>query len=151
MFIILPKKRYGLLEVEDGLTTPKLLKCIREVSSEEEKYVWITIPKFKAEGTYELKSDLFALKLILPFFQLADFSGITDAKGLFIKDVVHKAVLNVSEYGTEESDSPVIMKKAAAYKEPRQEYTYFTADHPFMFVVMDKKTGEILFLGRFMG
>ena len=150
MFIILPKERNGLPEVEKGLTTPKLRKCIREVLSEKENNARITIPKFKAEGTYELKSDLFALKLILPFFQLADFSGITDAKGLFIKDVVHKAVLNVSEYGTEESDSPVIMKKAAAYKEPRQEYTYFTADHPFMFVVMDKETGEILFLGRFV-
>ncbi len=33
----------------------------------------------------------------------------------------------------------------------KQKYTYFTADHPFMFVVMDKETGEILFLGRFMG
>jgi len=150
MFIILPKERNGLPEVEEGLTTPKLLKCIKEVLSEEEKNAFITIPKFKAEGTYELKRYLKSMGMELPFSEEADFSGITDIEGLYIGEAVHKAVLKVNEEGTEAAAATaVVMKGGIAYREP--EYTYFTADHPFMFVVMDKETGEILFLGRFMG
>ena len=150
MFIILPKKRNGLPDVEKGLTTPKLLKCIKEVLSEEEKNAFITIPKFKAGGTYDLKRYLKSMGMELPFSRKADFSGITDIDGLYIGEAVHKAVLIVDEEGTEAAAATaVVMKRAIAWKEP--EYTYFIADHPFMFVVMDKETGEILFLGRFMG
>jgi serpin B len=67
---------------------------------------------------------------------------------LFISAALHKAFIEVNEEGTEAAAATaVIMTMGAAAPEPMPE---FRADHPFLFLIRDKKSGAILFMGRVM-
>ena len=79
----------------------------------------------------------------------ADFTGIakpTDPNDkLFIGEVVHKAFVKVDEKGTEAAAATAI---AAPGGGPPPKATPFSADHPFLFLIVDRGSGLILFIGR---
>jgi serpin B len=76
------------------------------------------------------------------FTGAADFSGISDG-GLFISQVIHQAYVDVNEEGTEAAAATGVVMLGSA---PMLEE--FVADHPFVFVIRDRGTGLILFMGR---
>jgi serpin B len=78
------------------------------------------------------------------FSDRADLSGIDGSHDLSITGVVHKAFVQVDETGTEAAAATGVMVGALAV---RREAA-FIADHPFIFVIRDVKTGTILFIGR---
>jgi len=62
--------------------------------------------------------------------------------------VVHKAFVDVEETGTEAAAATgVVMMKRAARPAPP---VVFRADHPFLFLIRDNRSGSILFLGRLL-
>ena len=73
----------------------------------------------------------------------ADFSGMFGGRGPSISAVVHKAFVEVNEKGTEAAAATGAVMKSSV--PPR-----FRADHPFLFLIRDRSTGSILFLGRIM-
>ena len=72
----------------------------------------------------------------------ADLSGIDGARDLFVQTAVHKAFVKVNEEGTEAAAATGISVGYTSVPTP------FTADHPFLFLIRDNVTGNILFLGR---
>ena len=74
----------------------------------------------------------------------ADFSGMTGKKDLFISFVIHQAYVKVDEKGTKAAAATAVGTKFTAVI-PRN---VFRADHPFIFVIQEKDTENILFLGR---
>ena len=76
--------------------------------------------------------------------QRADFSGIskTEGDGLFISDILHKAMIDVSESGTVAAAATAVRSSVASVPPA------FSADHPFLYMIRDNQTGLILFLGR---
>jgi serpin B len=55
--------------------------------------------------------------------------------------VLHQAYIKVDEEGTEAAAaSAVVISRAAVMT--------FRADHPFIFIIQERKTGNILFIGR---
>ena len=76
----------------------------------------------------------------------ADFSGMDGRKDLYISKVIHKAFVEVNEEGTEAAAATAIVVKAtsAGPMDPPKE---FKADHPFIFIIQEKSTGNILFIG----
>jgi serpin B len=56
--------------------------------------------------------------------------------------VMHKAFVEVNEEGTEAAAVTATSMQAAT------TLRRFVADHPFIFVIMDDRTGNVLFMGR---
>jgi serine protease inhibitor len=75
----------------------------------------------------------------------ADFSGMDGARDLFVQAVVHKALVRVDEEGTVAAAASAV---AVAGAGPPDEQKIFEADRPFVFLIRDRKTEAILFLGR---
>ena len=138
MLVLLPEEIDGIKSLEESITTDNLKKW-REGFQEMKTKVYL--PKFQLETTYDVVPILQELG-IYDAFGDADFSGISDS-GLFIDKVVHKAFIEVNEEGTEAAAATGIAMLQSGPIE-------FRADHPFVFVIQDNESGNILFIGRIM-
>ncbi|CAL1292433.1 unnamed protein product [Larinioides sclopetarius] len=145
MLILLPDQRDGLQSLEENLTPEKLADVQRQLYSKE---VDVSLPKFKLEFQEELSEDMKALGANEIFRAgSADFSGMTPSRDVFVSQVVHKAVIEVNEEGSEAAAVTGIISNRMGLIEERLE---FTADHPFLFAILEKgsRSNMILFLGR---
>ena len=75
----------------------------------------------------------------------ADLSGMAENQDLYISAVIHKAFVDVNEEGTEAAAATAVISNAPG---PVVKTFVFRADHPFVFLIRDTRTGSILFLGR---
>ncbi len=142
MLILLPNQNYGLSEVEAGLSSAKI-SDIRAQLVRQPVQVWL--PKFSMTKSEEMSSLLKELGMKSAFDpHVADFSGINSTEGLYISYVFHKAFINVNETGTEAAAATAVIVMGSAM----EILPEFRADHPFLFFIMDKHTGAILFMGR---
>jgi serpin B len=146
MMVVLPRDINGLPALEQGLTAEKIQQWISGLHYEHE--VIVTLPRFKMTGQFELSGALGALGMRQAFQpDAADFSGMNGRRDLSISAAIHKAYIDVDEEGTEAAAATgIIMQDTAMrYKNPP---IVFRADHPFLFLIRDDKTGGILFMGR---
>jgi serpin B len=140
MIILLPfeYRKLNLADIEKTLT-PALIEQLRQKCENQE--VVVSLPRFKLGSDFDLKKPLKVMGMELAFDERADFSGITPGKPFFIGDALHKACVDVDEAGTEAAAATVVSFT-------RGGPASFIADHPFLFLIRDNKTGIILFLGR---
>ena len=145
MIIFLPKEIDSLANFEKDLTNDTVKIWIDELMGSHESEVLVSIPKFKTTCEFELSETLYDMGMPSAFsLPPADFSGMTGTKDLYISKVIHKAYVDVNEEGTEAAAATaVVMLKSVAAK-PLE----FRADHPFIFLIRENKTGSILFIGR---
>jgi serpin B len=137
MLVILPKDEVKL----DLATYSKIMKGLKK----ENVNLWL--PKFKTESSFELKNILSEMGITDAFNGKADFSDITGNKELFISNILHKAVIEVNEKGTEAAGSTAVVariKSARVVIEPK----IFKANHPFAFMLIEKKKNAVLFIGK---
>ncbi|MCD6381601.1 MAG: serpin family protein [Candidatus Aenigmarchaeota archaeon] len=141
MLIILPK--FGKLsEIEKKLTIEKLKEWKSKMRETELSEIYL--PKFEIETKYFLEDTLPDMGMPTAFSPDADFSGMTGRRDLFISHVIHQAYVKVYEKGTEAAAATaVIFEKSMPAPE-----IIFKADHPFIFIIQQKSTGNILFIGR---
>ncbi len=144
MVIVLPKASDGLSSLESSLSLTKLDGW---VSSLLQRRIEVILPRFKLTAEFELKDTLSSLGMPAAFAGGdADFSGMNGSRDLVISAVVHKAFVEVEEKGTEAAAATgVVMARASLAMGPP---VVFRADHPFLFLIRDKSTGSILFIGR---
>jgi serpin B len=145
MLIVLPKTNGGLPAVEGVLTEPVLRGWAQALRQRE---VEVALPKFKFTASFQLNSALQELGMRQAFdSSLANFAGINGRPDdLYIGAVVHKAFVEVNEKGTEAAAATgVVAVTRAALPQP---VPTFRADHPFLFMIRDRVTGSLLFLGR---
>jgi len=72
---------------------------------------------------------------------------MTGKRDFWISAAIHKAYVDVNEEGTEAAAATGIMVGAMAVARP-QPPIVFRADHPFLFLIRDNRSGAILFMGR---
>jgi serpin B len=145
MLVLLPKETEGLKEIENTLTAKSLNDLLSKMKTTK---VDVYFPKFKIVwGTFSLKDALIALGMPDAFdLEKADFSGINGEGGIWIKDVFHKAFIEVDEEGTEAAAATGVVRR----KLDIPILPIFRADHPFIFIIKDNRSGSILFMGRVM-
>jgi serpin B len=144
--VLLPKTPNGLPDLEKSLTLENLTGWIGNLT---DRNVQVSLPKFRTESGFSLSKALSAMGMPTAFTDKADFSGITPKGGLAISEVVHKAFVDVSEQGTEAAAATGITMRATAMRMP-EPAVVFRADHPFLFLIRDTRTGVILFIGHLM-
>jgi serpin B len=78
----------------------------------------------------------------------ADFSGMDGTRELYISDVIHQAFVEVNEKGTEAAAATAVIMVATMALQSGELPPVFRADHPFIFIIQERESGNILFLGK---
>jgi serpin B len=146
MVIILPRQVDGLAALEQSLTLEKLSRWLGHLTSYQ---VSAMMPKFQLTSRFDLTKELKAMGMTDAFHRTADFSGITGQGGFQITSVIHQAYVNVDESGTEAAAATgVIGGTYITALAPPLPQAVFRANHPFLFLIRDRVSGTILFMGR---
>jgi len=156
MVVIVPQSADGLADLEKKLSNTNLQTWIGHLQRRE---VNVLMPKFKLETNYRMKDTLTAMGIVRAFVDPRDFTNGAQfdrmsvsqdpAQKFYIKQVIHKAFVEVSEKGTEAAASSAVHMLPPGEVLSWLPFTpTFRADKPFLFLIRDKQTGTILFLGR---
>ena len=149
MTVIVPD-RGRFREFEDSLDAGLAERIIANLGF---RRVTLDLPKFEFESQFLLSETLKSMGMPDAFDSASsDFSGMDgrsclagDSGCLYIREVVHKAFVSVDEAGTEAAAATaVIMQEESAPPNP----VSVTVDRPFIFLIRDRETESILFVGR---
>jgi len=139
MLFILPRAVDGIYALEGKLSEEFLHGIVHSLSGAG---LEVSIPKFRLEQENNLRT----------IFEDAGLAHDADYSGMFTPNPVtdevsakQKIVLGIDEHGTEAAVATEIGYLSLGSEPPK-----FIADHPFLFLIRDRKTGTILFLGRVM-
>ncbi len=146
----------GRMSMEIFLPDGKLEDFLLQLNAENwEKWIsrfqakegLVKLPRFKLEYENSLVGILKSLGMGIAFDpKSADFTGMREKRDLFISEVKHKAVCEVTEEGTEAAAVTSVEISLTAIREPEERFT-FIVDRPFFFAIRDNSTGAILFTG----
>ena len=147
MIVFLPNEAGGLSALEQTLTPSKLRQWLGQLHSVPK--VILTLPRFKMTEQFELGKALGALGMREAFVRgAADFSGMDGKRDLYVSAAIHKAYVDVDEQGTEAAAATATTMRALSMPMAPEKPIVFRADHPFVFVIRDNRSGGILFMGR---
>jgi serpin B len=149
MEIVLPNAVDGLPAIEKSLDVAMVDRWMKSLHGADK--VDVQLPRWKGDKTVPLTEVMKQLGMKKAFSQDdADFSKMLkpDASRddrLYISYAIHKAFILVDEKGSEAAAATaIVMNRAASVEMP----TMFHADHPFLYMIRDTKSGAILFMGR---
>jgi len=138
LFVLPDEGRFD--EVEAALDSGMLADIRTGLASAD---VILKLPRFAFDAAYDVVPALEALGVSSAFGPGADFSRMS-SDPLFLSDVRHGAFISVTEEGVEAGAVSTFAASAGTSPPP----VYLTLDRPFMFVIEDLPTGQILFVGR---
>lgn len=135
----------------DALTAHLTAKEIARWANAPHETIQLAMPKFKMKTSSRLVHG----EPILPNLGLrratsgeADLTGIDGGKGaggrLYISEVIHEAVIEVDERGTEAAAATGVVIGRTSIP----QVINVTIDRPFVFLIVDHETNSILFMGR---
>lgn len=113
--------------------------------------VVLSLPKFKFTASASMGKplqDFGAADAFAP--GVADLSGISGNRDLFISGVLHKAFIAVDEKGTEAAAATGVVIGVTSVPVSPPNEVRFVADRPFLFVIRDRETGLVVFVGKVM-
>ncbi|XP_044513851.1 serpin B6-like [Gracilinanus agilis] len=144
MAILLPDEDRDIKMLEEALTSEKLADWLNPDMMDQTE-VEVYLPRFKLEENLDMESILKKLGMSDAFDQsMADFSGMSTRKDLYLSKVMHKAHVEVNEEGTEAAcATAAVMMNRCARITPK-----FVANHPFLFVIIDEKSKNTWFFGK---
>ena len=142
MAIVLPDRDVPLATVLDSLDATRWAAVAAALAPAESN---VHLPRFTFTWSSDLKDALRALGMGIAFEDsLADFRQLfaPNEPGPAIDFVKHDAMVSVHELGTEAAAATSVVMGYAA----RQ--TVFAVNRPFLFMIRERWTGTIVFVGR---
>jgi serpin B len=142
--VLLPKARGGLRDIEKKFSEETLRKWTRDLRKRE---IHVSLPKCTLHSNFRLDASLKSMGMTDAFDEnKADFSGMDGIPNwLSISAIFHKVFIDLNEEGAEAAAATAVVMRAKGL--PPSCIT-FCADHPFIFLIREKRSGSILFLGR---
>ena len=141
MVVVVPEGSDGLLALEAGLDATQVQAWFDALAPAP---VSISMPKLEIRWKDTLNEPLQALGMEQAFLPTADFSGMSSEISLYIDLVIHEAFVKIDEEGTEAAAATGVGMEMASVP----DFHYVVADHPFLFLVRDRITDSVLFVGR---
>ena len=140
MDVIIPPDGLSADEFVIGLDSESLSRLSSGLQTDE---IRLMLPSFKAEYDVSLNAALQRLGMKEAFTSSADFSDMSK-EPLMISEVRQKTFIEVNEEGSEAAaiTSIGIMRTSLA-PEPFE----FKVDRPFVFLIRERNSGTILFMG----
>ncbi|MBL9150228.1 MAG: serpin family protein [Phycisphaerae bacterium] len=158
MVVVLPRRADGLDALVANLSPQSLESWLARLGG---RTVNVGLPRFTVEKEIELSDSLKSLGMTRAFARPdlpngAQFPGMNPssnpAQQLYVGAALHKAWIAVSERGTEAAAATaVLMAPGRAVQQPPTMVPFtpiVRADHPFLFLIRETRTGAILFMGR---
>lgn len=146
MTVILPNRGKSIDEVMAGLDAKKVGELGRDM---DECVVDLKLPRFTISQETGLNDIISKLGAPTMFTSGADFSNFASGN-LSISKMLQKAKIEVSEEGTKASAVTMAMVELTALRpEPRK--VEFHANRPFIYMITERSTGAILFMGQYTG
>jgi len=143
MDVIMPPQ--GRLESMIDSLTPARWRAMLARLPDSSGKLRIQLPKFRLEVSRTLNDDLARLGMPRPFArggaQLAPMFSVPTGP-LHISSVVQKIFVDVNEEGTEAAAVTSIGIRAVSLPPS------FIVDRPFLFIIRDRLTGTLLFMGK---
>jgi serpin B len=143
MIVIVPSEPGvdALQALEDQLPT-----VLKELSYKPlDPFDSLTIPQFSISSKLDISNNLRDIGIERLFSQEAELSRVSNAKPLWVDAILHGASIDVDRYGTE---AAAVTMALVMYGLPSARSMDLMVDRPFNFVILDKSTETILFLGR---
>jgi serpin B len=145
LFAALPPEATTLAALEDGLDAEKFAAWRKDLKDRDA--LLVKLPRTKLASDLKLhQRGLPELGLKRAFGMSTDWSPLVGADPLGIAYVGHQAVFEMNEQGAEAAAATVVVARAGSAARPPQ----FVADRPFLFAIVHRATGAIVFLGRYV-
>jgi serpin B len=143
MMIMVPNEGYGIADIKDAMSFENWMDWMQDLQSTSMK---IQLPKFKFEYKTLLNQVLSDMGLGVAFGGGAEFPlMVEESQDLYISRVIHKTFVDVNEKGTEAAAVTVVeIRETSAIDTPM----LFTVDKPFLFVIREKTSNAIVFMGK---
>ena len=141
MIVILPAADVPLREVEAALNGMWLRERLQELLP---RPVALSLPRFKVTSDLDLAAPLKRIGAAIAFTEPADLTRISSVQPLFLTDARQRAMIEVDEAGTVAA-AETGFGLAGSIPEPP---ALMQVDRPFLFMVIDRPSGAILFMGR---
>lgn len=142
--VFLPLRRKGVERMKLLLTMESYRNAISQL---DEREVKLKLPKLKLDLKYSLKNPLISSGIEKIFKSDADLSRIDGTRDLFVSDVLHRAVFQLDEEGSEAAAVTSIEVQLRMAIVPLPTPRVFV-DHPFVFLIRNVRTNGIAFLGQ---
>ena len=141
LLVFLPEEG-RMRDFETQATAAKMGKWIDQLMHTPKGKTTIYLPRFKADGEFELSKTLGELGMP-SVFRGGDFSGMDGSRDLAVSAIIHKAFIEVDEEGSEAAATTAVVMTRGMERPDS-----FRADRPFIFMIRENKTGLILFSGK---
>ncbi|NLA14912.1 MAG: serpin family protein [Bacteroidales bacterium] len=147
MVVILPKEGVTAKQVIHQEMTPAIWQTVMNDLECNNRKLEVSMPKFTTEFEKDLIPTLWAMGMTLPFIEgAADFSNLSPVSGLFIGLVKQKTYIEVNEKGTRAAAVTAVgIRKTSLDPDAPMP---FTINKSFLYLIVEKSTGTILFMGR---
>ncbi|MFN0016805.1 MAG: serpin family protein [Pirellulaceae bacterium] len=149
MVVLVPDEVEGLAKLEASLSRQAVDGWVAQMKGTD---IELALPRAEMKSRFDLIPILKSLGIARAFDPgLADFTGMhipdpgVSGDTLFIRMVVHEAIVKVDEVGTEAAAATAVGVSAGIPPAPPPKVR---ADRPFVFLIRDQLTGSILFVGR---
>jgi len=143
MTVILPADGKTTADVLNQLMADNWNNLIQNMRTKE---VEVYMPRFKTQNNFLLNNPLKSMGMNLAFSDFADFTNIANMN-LKISKVIHDTYVEVTEEGTEAAAVTIIGIMTTSMPVP-QPTPVFRVNKPFLYVIREKSTGVILFIGK---
>lgn len=152
MLVLLPTETSNIAELEANLNLENFIIWRTALVPET---VNLALPRFTFMTKYDKLSDTLSdMGMPSAFIApkpdnldiAANLSLMDGERNLYVETIVHQAFVAVDEQGTEAAAATggVVSGPTSVPPPPK----IFHADRPFIFIIQERKTGNILFLGK---